>query len=329
MRPLATTTAQSNTHPDRCMFKIAHSRLADRVQIPNCQRLDCYMLPFRKILFPVDYSPPCQAIVPAVQEMVSRFTAELTVCHAYVPMAAMIQGELLLTDPELQAKAQAFEKDRVRQFALQNFPGQELDAIAELGEPGGVIDRLAEQQRADLVMLATRGHGPVRRLLMGSITAKVLHDISAAVWTGVGARSTDHAAKIPYRSIVCALDDSKEAEAVLRAAASLASVYSAQLWIVHVVPTPPDYPDLDLREHTAKLTEQAHLKLRELKATLGVDAPHTVIDALLGEGIQHEVIRRNADLLITGRGRASGTFSRLWSHLYSIIRDSPCPVLSV
>jgi nucleotide-binding universal stress UspA family protein len=287
------------------------------------------MLPFRKILFPVDYSIPCMAIVPSVQEMASRFSAELTVCHAYAPLDAIIHSKLLFADPELEAKTQASENERVKQFALGNFPGQEFDAIAELGEPGDVIDRLAEQQRADLVMLATRGHGPVRRFLLGSITAKVLHDISAAVWTSVGAASPDHAANLPYRSIVCALDHSVEAEAVLRAAASLASVYGAQLWIVHVVPTPPAYPDLDLREHTAKLTEQAQVKLRELKATLGVDAPHTVIDALLGEGIKQEVIRRKADLLVTGRGRASGTFSRLWSHLYSIIRDSPCPVLSV
>ena len=58
--------------------------------------------------------------------------------------------------------------------------------------------------------------------------------------------------RIPYQSIVCALDDSQEAEGVLRAAASIASAYRAQLWIVHVVPTPPVYPDLDLaRPHPA------------------------------------------------------------------------------
>ena len=107
-----------------------------------------------------------------------------------------------------------------------------------------MIDRLAQQQRADLVMLATRGHGPMRRFLLGSITAKVLHDVGAAVWTGMGAALSDHPVKIPYQSIVCALDDSKEAEAVLRAAASVASAYRAQLWIVHVVPTPPAYPGI-------------------------------------------------------------------------------------
>jgi len=287
------------------------------------------MLPFHKILFPVDYSAPCQAVIPYVQEMACHFSAELTVCHAYEPLSAIAHGELLVTDPELEAKAQALEEDRLRQFACQAFAGQKLETIVALGEPGAVIDRLAQEQRADLVMLATRGHGPVRRFLLGSITAKVLHDVSAAVWTGVGAALMDHPARVPYQSIVCALDDSQEAEGVLRAAASLASAYRAQLRIVHVVPTPPAYPDVDFVEHTRQLTEAAQFRLRELKAKLGVDAPHSVIDALLADGIHHELVRRKADLLVTGRGHSIGTFSRLWSHLYSIIRDSPCPVLSV
>lgn len=287
------------------------------------------MLPFHKILFPVDYSEPCQAVIPYVQEMACHFSTELTLCHAYAPLAAIVHSELLVTDPELQAKAHALEVDWLRRFACQAFPGQKPETLVELGEPGTVIDRLVEQQRADLVMLATRGHGPMRRFLLGSITAKVLHDASAAVWTGVGAALSDHPVRIPYQSIVCALDDSQEAEGVLRAAASIASAYRAQLWIVHVVPTPPAYPDLDLEQHTKQLTEASQFRLRELKARLGIDAPHTVIDGLLAAGIQHELVRRKAELLVTGRGHSIGTFSRLWSHLYSIIRDSPCPVLSI
>jgi len=287
------------------------------------------MLPFHKILFPVDYSSACEAVIPHVQETACHFAAELTVCHAYVPLAAIAHGELVVTDPELEAKAWALEEDRLRQFACQNFAGQKLQALVELGEPGSVIDRVAQQQRADLIMLATRGHGPVRRFLLGSITAKVLHDVSAAVWTGVGAELAEHPARIPYRSIVCALDDSSEAEAVLRAADAIASAYQAQLWIVHVVATPPAYPDIDIGEHTSQLIEASQSRLRDLKAKVGVDAPHTVIDALLADGIHHEVVRRKADLLVTGRGHSIGTFSRLWSHLYAIIRDSPCPVLSV
>jgi nucleotide-binding universal stress UspA family protein len=287
------------------------------------------MLPFRKIVFPVDYSAPCQAVIPYVQDMVRRFSAELTAVHAYAPLAAIANTELTMADPDLQAKAHAMEDARLRQFVGQVFPGQKVECFAQLGEPGSVIDKLAQEQRADLVMLATRGHGPVRRFLLGSVTAKVLHDVSCAVWTGSGATLLDHSARIPCQSVVCALDESNEAEAVLRAAASIASAYRAQLSILHVVPTPPAYPDVDLEEHTKQLTEASQVRLRELKAKLGVDAPHTVIDALLADGIHQEVVRRKADLLVTGRGHSIGTFSRLWSHLYSIIRDSPCPVLSI
>ena len=101
------------------------------------------MLPFHKILFPVDYSAPCQAVIPYVQEMACHFSAELTVCHAYAPLAAIVHSELLVTDPELQAKAHALEEDWLRQFACQAFPGQKPETIVELGEPGSVIDRLA------------------------------------------------------------------------------------------------------------------------------------------------------------------------------------------
>lgn len=287
------------------------------------------MLPFHKVLFPVDYSAPCLAVIPYVQEIACRFSAELTVCHAYAPLAAIAESELLVTDPELQAKAYELEEERLRQFACQTFPGQKVQAVAELGEPGSVIDRLVQQQRADLVMLATRGHGAVRRFLLGSVTAKVLHDVSAAVWTGVGASLMDHAPRIPYQSILCALDDSAEAESVLRAGASIAGVYGAQLWIVHVVPTPPAYPDVSQVDYTQDLIDASQYHMRELKAKLGVDAPHTVINASLADGIYNELVRRKADLLVTGRGHSIGTFSRLWSHLYSMIRDAPCPVLSV
>ncbi len=287
------------------------------------------MLPFHRILFPVDYSDPCQAVIPYVQEMACHFSAELTVCHAYAPISVLAENELLLADPELQAKAHAIEDERLRRFACRNFAGQGLEAVAQLGEPGSVIDRVAAEQRADLVMLATRGHGPMRRLLLGSVTAKVLHDVSAAVWTGVGATLADHAPRVPYQSLVCALDDSREAETVLRAAAWLASAYGAKLRIVHVLPMPAPFPDMNLAEYSEELREAYLGRLRELEARVGVDAPHSVVEGSLGEGIHDEVVRAKADLLITGRGHSIGTFSRLWSHLYSIIRDSPCPVLSV
>ena len=209
------------------------------------------MLPFHKILFPVDYSAPCQAVDSLRSgnglPLLGGADGVPRLCAPGRDRAERIAGH---RSRVCRPRHATWKKDRLRQFAAQVFPGQQVDAVVELGEPGSVIDRVAEQQRADLVMLATRGHGPVRRFLLGSITAKVLHDVGAAVWTGVGAELSGHPVHIPYQSIVCALDDSLEAESVLRAAASIASAYGAQLWILHVVPTPSAYPDSDLDRAT-------------------------------------------------------------------------------
>jgi nucleotide-binding universal stress UspA family protein len=285
------------------------------------------MLPFRKILLPVDYSKPCLAVMPYVTEMVQRFSAQLTVVHAY-GMEALARGELPATDPKWPQEARAFEERRLREFAQDTFPGQHVETIAELGEPGGVLCKIVQHQGTDLVMLATHGRGIVRRFLLGSVAAKVLHDIGAAVWTATGSVFAGHAPGIPYKSVLCALDDSEEAAAVLKGAAAFAGAYHAQLSLVHVVETPPTL-EIDFGPYRKDLIDTADFRLRELKGRLGIRAPHVVIDATVAQGVREEAVRRKADLIVTGRGRAQATFSSMWSRLYPVVRESPCPVLSI
>jgi nucleotide-binding universal stress UspA family protein len=125
------------------------------------------------------------------------------------------------------------------------------------------------------------------------------------------------------------VDDSEEAEVVLKAAVAFACDHKAGLWLVHVVETPSTTLEIDFSPYKKDLMEAADFKLRELKGELGIDAPHAVIDAKVSDGIRQEAVRRNADLIITGRGRAQETFSAMFSRLYPIVRESPCPVLSI
>ncbi len=294
----------------------------------KCFQLGSAMFPFRKILFPVDYSAPCQAVVPYIKEMVYRFSADLALVHTFGP-GALAYREFPATDPGLAVEAQAHEQRELQRFALETFPGQHVDCFAELGEAGEVIHKLVQHQGADLVMLATHGEGPIRRFLLGSVTAKVLHDVSAAVWTGTGSALMEHAPRIPYQSVLCALDDGGEAAAILKTAAALACNYKAQLSLVHVVETPQSSTELDFTPYKKELMDAADFQLRELKGQLGIEAPHAVIDGAVADCVRQEALRRKADLIVTGRGRAQTTFSRIWSHVYPIVRESPCPVLSI
>jgi nucleotide-binding universal stress UspA family protein len=266
-------------------------------------------------------------MAPYVKEMVEHFSANLTLVHAY-GLDALARTELEITRPELPEKAHVLEEQRLREFALATFTSWHVESFAEFGEPGRIIHQVVNRQGTDLVMMPTHGRGPVRRFLLGSVAAKVLHDVSAAVWTGTGSLFEGHTPKLPYQSVLCAVDEGDEAKAVLKAGAALACSYKARLSIVHVLETPLANPETGFYPYSKDLTAAADFKLRELKGELGIDAPHTVIDAFVAEGIREEAVRRSADLIVTGRGRAQATF-RMWSRLYPIIRQSPCPVLSI
>jgi nucleotide-binding universal stress UspA family protein len=286
------------------------------------------MLPFRKILFPIDYSQSCEATVPYVKEMVRHFDAELTLVHAY-GRDSLAYRDLIVSNQGWLKKVQNLEEERLKKFASETFPAQRLQLSVAEGEAGTVIRNVVEHEGADLVMMPTRGQGPVRRLLLGSVTAKVLHDISAAVWTGTGSVLEGHEARLPYQSVLCALDQTEEAEAVLDAAASLARSYQAQLFLLHAVVSPPMALEIDFSVYRKELMDAADFKLRELKSRLGVSAPHTVTGAAMVDAIRAEALRRKADLLVAGRGLAQNVIGRIWSNLYSIIRETPCPVISI
>ena len=275
-------------------------------------------------------------MVPYVKDMTRHFSAELTLVHAYAlrPVfvnrdieSVLVYSDLAYADPKISEEARHIEEQRLSEFAAKEFPGQRPDLITEEGEAGTVIHKVLQHQGADLVMMPTRGCGPLRRFLLGSVTAKVLHDVSAAVWTGIGTAIEEHAPTVPYKSIICALDETPESEVILRAAAALAKSYQANLALVHVLEMPPATPEIDFSPYRQDLIDAGHAHLRGLKDRLNLDVPDVVIDAGVADGIHEEIVRRKADLLVVGRGHDQGIVSRVWSRLYSIVRDSPCPVL--
>jgi nucleotide-binding universal stress UspA family protein len=277
------------------------------------------MIPFRRILLPTDYSPACEAILPWVKDMAGRLSCELSLVHAYDGKA----GHSNFANADEQ---RVFEDHRLRTWASNVLPVQRVECFADAGEPGTVIDKIIEHQGSDLVMLPTHGWGPLRRLLLGSVTAKILHGSSAAVWTA-GPALVRRAP--PYHSILCAVDETSEAEAVLRAAGWLAEQYDASLAIIHVVALPPASAEFDYVVYERELAASANARLRELKGKLGIDAPHRVAGGMIADMVREEAVRRNAELIVTGRGASQDKLARIWSSLYEIVREAPCAVLSI
>jgi nucleotide-binding universal stress UspA family protein len=67
----------------------------------------------------------------------------------------------------------------------------------------------------------------------------------------------------------------------------------------------------------------------KLQEEAGVAAPLCLGAGEVSHVVRDSALGHSADLVVIGRGRATHTLGRLRSHVYSIIRDAPCPVISV
>jgi nucleotide-binding universal stress UspA family protein len=281
------------------------------------------MIPFRRILFPVDYSNACRATIPYVEEMVRLNASELILLHAYEPPG---YG---LVAPGIPAEdVQALEEQRLAEFA-KGFPRLSVRPVVQAGDPVDAIRELVRRDAVDLVMMPTHGQSGFRRLLLGSVTGKVLQEAEVPVWTGTHAALEDHIPRIPCRSVVCAVGPDAEAALVLRLGSALARSFGAKLSVVSVVETLSFGHGSGLAATAKENAAYAERELQRLKSNTGVDAPVAVMEGDISSAVRQEALDCKADLVVAGRGAAHGAFTSCWSHLYGIIRESPCPVLSV
>ena len=84
-------------------------------------------------------------------------------------------------DPTLAKFADEDEKQR-QQAALEEArtllaeSGIQARSATPVGDAAAEIVRVAEESGADLVVLGARGLNPVKRLVLGSVSTKVLHE---------------------------------------------------------------------------------------------------------------------------------------------------------
>ncbi|HEV1285380.1 MAG TPA: universal stress protein [Bryobacteraceae bacterium] len=281
------------------------------------------MQTFSHILFPVDFSARSAAALPIVTSWAQRFHARVTLVHTVqIPITAYGGPDAYPVIIDTEA-IEAGARRRLEQIA---FPGAER--LVKVGDPAFEIVEFAEKNGVDLIMMPTHGYGAFRSLLLGSVAAKVLHDAHCAVWTS--AHAEDFAGQTEIRSILCAIEIGPGAVELLRAANELAQSCQAKLRLVHAVVVdetrPEKYLEADL---TAALVKMSRQEIADIQQHAGTSLEISVEAGAVSRVVRDRVKEFDADLVVSGRGKLHATFGRLRSNGYAIIRDSPCPVLSI
>jgi nucleotide-binding universal stress UspA family protein len=271
------------------------------------------MFQLKRILFPVDFSDRCRGAAAYVEALVGRFDAELILLHVIeTTYNAALED---LRESKLE------HLDRLFGLELKHF---RIRRLIDHGEPAQRIIRCASANHADLIMIPTQGMGIFRRLILGSTSAKVLHDADCPVWTGVHLENAPPLEAVGCKRIMCAVDLKPASLGVLDWATHLAEEYQAELTLVHVTPG----SETPSAESTNARSTARH-SLERLREQAGSRAAIRVEAGDVPKVIAHLSQVVGADVLVIGRKAAVGISGRLEMTAYTIIRQSPCPVVSV
>lgn len=125
-----------------------------------------------------------------------------------------------------------------------------------------------------------------------------------------------------YKSILCAIEASKEGELVLSKASELAKFYNCKLHVIHVLPytlLPKDYQKT--------LKEEVVPKVEKISSAFGVSKKNCAIKVGKPyELICKEATKRKADLIVLGTHSKKGIVSVIGSTANSVANFAACDV---
>ena len=292
-----------------------------------------------KILCTTDLSELSNISLSAGVALAKEFTAKLYVCHVIDLTVQAAYGDVVLAPLELQQQTTEYALEHISTF----LGGQGIDwePVVTTGHPSDEISRLVSEKRIDLAVAATHGRSGIKRLVLGSVTERLMRLLPCPLLIVRSLENDDTAISqfvLKIKKILVGCDFSPYSDLAFQYGLSLAQEFEAEVHLVHVVETPAykgmmKYSAAQGEEFEKVLHEQLKEKLSKMvpKESLAWCEPKLVLlDGYPNEEIIKHALANQIDLIVLGiRGRNLIEALFTGSTTDRVLRQSPCPVLSV
>ena len=286
------------------------------------------------ILCPVDFSEFSVTAYEYAQSLAWHYKAKLFLQHVLHSLRPLDIWNIYPDSYEESCrKERADVEQQLQEFAKRNAPTKiRPQCFVQDGSAPDLILSLAEAQAVNLIVMGTHGLRGVDRLMLGSVTDRVLRRARCPV---LAVRKPKHhvnssvldSEPVHLRKVLFCTDFSDDAYHASEYALSVAKEYGAELTLLHVLEDIPKSSDLQgATEKTVKQMEESiAFKAREastIKMVVRIGKPYQQIIQL--------ALEAQTDLVIMGvRGRGTLDAELFGSTTYRVIQLGPCPVLTV
>ena len=290
------------------------------------------MLTIARILCPVDFSEFSDKACDYAHSFARHFGAKLFVLHVaepFVPVDPSSISPSLIEQVYAQNIADAEEK--VRELSeRQNWNDVEHEVVLERGPVADAILHFVEDKNIDLIAMGTHGRRGLDRLVLGSVTERILRTVRApvlAVHTLPRGSAAAREKPVQFRKILFCTDFSDNSPRALEYAFLLACKCKAAISLLHVIERPGGGKDLEAEKQQV---------LQKLEAVVPQSVQNcATVELGVRAGQAYQVILEHAaemeaDLIVMGvRGRNALDVALFGSTTYRVIQLGKCPVLAV
>ncbi|GEM_PF-954726 len=186
---------------------------------------------FRRILVALDASETSRAAMRWAIALAREFQAPVVAAHALPPPYTQIYdvayGQAWPLASEYEAVKTAGRRLLDAGVVELRAAGVEAEGVLPVGSAPREIARVADAQRADLVILGSHGRGPAGRALLGSVSDGVRNRTRASVLIARG--------DPPPRSVLAGVDGSRASRDAARLALRLAKGWGVPATLAHAI----------------------------------------------------------------------------------------------
>jgi nucleotide-binding universal stress UspA family protein len=295
------------------------------------------MIEVRRILCPVDFSPPSLSALQHGISLARRYEAELAILHV-VPLRPSVfalppDG---LSTPALPRFDPAAVCRQVRDFVQPAIAGIGAEIAIRKGSAAVEILEYVTETAVDLLVMGSHGRTGFERFMLGSVTEKVLRRAPCPVLTVPC--EEDHGAQPVFKNVLCGVDFSEASKRAARLALSLAQENRSRLRLLHVVDWMSEdelarYPHVEPAEYQKLWMSEAGERLEALVPEDARSWCDVVTQVSCGKAYR-EILKvaadERADLIVMGvHGRDTIDLLLFGSTIQHVVRHATCPVMTV